>query len=310
MYFIFSVIAPIFILIGMGYLAVKVKYFPQAGVAGLTGFVNNVAAPILLFRAVLGLDFSTAFHIKLVAPYFLVALLVFSIGIAVARVVFKQRPGHAVAIGFSGFFSNGLLIGLPVIQRAYGDEGLLLLFTILGIHAPILFTAGMITMELSRKDGQPLGKTFVIAIRNVLKQPLVIGICLGFIARFAGLELPQILDETTKTITLAVLPCALFGIGGALVQYKLSTVWHLAGVMALIKLVLQPFILWLVLMPIMGVEMEVARIFIVLAGIPTGINAFVFATYYDRAVNVATNVLLISTVGGFFSLSFWLWYLS
>lgn len=310
MSFIFSVIAPIFLLIGLGYLAVKVKYFPQAGVAGLTSFVNNIAAPILLFRAVLGLDFSAAFRFELVGPYFIVAFFVFAVGIFVARVLFKQRPGHAVAIGFSGFFSNSLLIGIPMVQRAYGEEGLLLIFTIIGIHAPILFTVGMVTMELSRQDSQPLSKTLIIAVKNVMKQPLVIGICLGFIGHFVGFELPEFLDETTETITLAVLPCALFGIGGALVQYKLSTVWHLASVMAFVKLMVQPFILWLVLIPIMGIEMEVARVFILLAAIPTGINSYVFATYYDRAVNIVTNVLLISTVGGFVSLSFWLWYLS
>ena len=42
---------------------------------------------------------------------------------------------------------------------------------------------------------------------------------------------------------------------------------------------------------------------------PTGINAYVFATYYDRAVNVATNVVLISTVASVLTVTAWLYIL-
>lgn len=310
MSFIFTIIAPIFILILLGYFTVKVKFFPQEGVRGLTVFVNSIAAPVLLFKAVLEMDFSAAFRIDLVAPYFAVAIVVFVLGIVAARTLLKQRPGEAVAVAFSGVFANGLLIGIPVIQRAYGEQGLLLVFTVIGLHAPLLYTVGMVTMELSRQDKQPMSKTLLIAGKNIVKQPLVVGIMLGFIGHAVGLELPEILDVTTETLVMAVLPCALFGIGGALVQYKPSSVWVEACFMAVIKLLVQPLILWIVLMPILGIEKEVARIFIVLAAIPTGINAYVFATYYDRGVNIVTNVLLISTMGGFFSISFWLWFLS
>ena len=42
---------------------------------------------------------------------------------------------------------------------------------------------------------------------------------------------------------------------------------------------------------------------------PTGINAFVFATYYNRSVNVATNTILISTVLSVVTVSIWLYLL-
>ena len=42
--------------------------------------------------------------------------------------------------------------------------------------------------------------------------------------------------------------------------------------------------------------MEIARYGVLLAAMPSGINVYVFATYYNRAVNVAANTILISTV--------------
>lgn len=309
MSFIFSTIAPVFILVSLGYIAVRVKYFPQDGVRALTVFVNSVAAPALLFRAVLGMDFSTAFKISLVGPYYIAAIFIFFMTIVIARVFFKRRPGEAVSIGFSACFVNGLLLGIPIIQRAYGDEGLILLFTVIGIHAPLLYTIGMITMEMSRRDGQPLGKTLRIAGRNIVTQPLVIGISAGFIGNVTGFTQPEVLAATVDTLAMAVLPCALFGIGGALNNYKLSSVWRQASIVTFIKLVIQPFIVWLILIPLLHTPLEIARVFILLSSLPTGINGYIFATYYDRGVNVATNVILIGTVAGVFSISFWLWFL-
>ena len=54
------------------------------------------------------------------------------------------------------------------------------------------------------------------------------------------------------------------------------------------------------------VPIEIARYGMLLAAMPAGINVYVFATYYDRAVNVATNVVLISTVASIATISFWL----
>ena len=46
-----------------------------------------------------------------------------------------------------------------------------------------------------------------------------------------------------------------------------------------------------------------------LAAMPAGINVYVFATYYNRGVNVATNVVLISTILSVVTLTGWLYFL-
>ncbi|MCJ8323941.1 MAG: AEC family transporter [Rhizobiales bacterium] len=310
MSFIFSIIAPVFMLIFIGYLAVKVKYFPQDGVRGLTVFVHNIGAPILLFRAMLEMDFNRVFKMEYVLPYYIAALLVFAASIFIARFLFKRRPGESVSIGFAGCFGNSILIGFPIIQLAYGDTGAALMFTIVALHAPVLYSIGMITMEMSRRNAEPLSDTLVIAGKNIITQPLLIGIALGFLGNYLNFEQPDIMDDVTKTFTLAVLPCALFGIGGALVQYKLSSVWFLASVISGMKLLALPFLVWLILIIFLGLPYDTARVFILLAAMPIGVNAYIFSTYYDRGVNVASNAILISTIMAFFSLSFWLWFLS
>ena len=60
------------------------------------------------------------------------------------------------------------------------------------------------------------------------------------------------------------------------------------------------------MIPILNVDPEQARYGIVLSSMPAGINVYVFATYYNRGVNVATNTILISTVLSVVTVSGWL----
>jgi predicted permease len=60
---------------------------------------------------------------------------------------------------------------------------------------------------------------------------------------------------------------------------------------------------------VLRVPLDYARYGILLAAMPAGINVYVFATYYDRAVNVAANVILITTVGAILTVPFWLFVL-
>lgn len=306
---ILTTISPVFLLISIGYLAVYTKFFPQSGVSGLTYFVNNIAAPILLFRAMLTMEFGAVFKAELVVPYYIAALSTFAASTLIARHIFKNRPGEAVSIGFSACFANTILIGLPIILARYGEAGTSLLFTIVAFHSTVLYTVGMLSMEFSRKDGLPLGVTLLNAFKNIVKQPLLIGIFFGVLGNLADINLPFILEDTTKTITSAVLPCALFGIGGALNAYKLSAIWLQASVVTFLKLIVQPLLTWVLLMPVLGMPIEQAHIFILVAAMPTGVNAFIFASHYQRGVSVATNAILISTVLGFFTIATWLWLL-
>jgi malonate transporter and related proteins len=79
--------------------------------------------------------------------------------------------------------------------------------------------------------------------------------------------------------------------------------------MSILKLVIHPAIAYVLMVPILHVPMEFARYGILLAAMPAGINVYVFATYYERGINVATNTILISTVAAVLTVPFWLYVL-
>ncbi|MEO8756151.1 MAG: AEC family transporter [Devosia sp.] len=306
---IVNVIIPVFAIVGLGYTAVRLRLFPSEGTKGLVAFVNNFATPCLLCEAMLTSDFSTTFNPNLIIPFYVGALFSMLCGALIARRVFKQRPGESVSSGFSAMFTNTVLIGIPVIQRAYGSAALPTVFSIIAFHAPALITLGMLIMELVRRDGAPLGKTLVIAATRAVQNPLLLGVAIGALGNRFGVRLPEAGTAFLTMMSAAVLPVALFGLGGALNEYKLSESWAEASINSLFKLVIHPLIVYLLAVEILHVPLEYARYAVLLAAMPAGINTYVFATYYDRSVNVAANVVLISTVASIGTITFWLWVL-
>lgn len=306
---ILNVILPIFALLALGYGAVRLRLFPSEGVRGLVVFVNNFATPCLLFYAMLNSDFSTTFNWSVIVPFYVGAIVVFVLGIALSSKLFRNKPGESVASGFSAMFTNTVLIGIPVVQRAYGPEALATAFSIIAFHAPVLITAGMLTMELLRRDGAPLHKTLGVALLRIIANPLLWGIALGAVANLMQIKLIEPAEAFITMMAAAVTPAALFGLGGALNDYKLSENWGQSLTMSLLKLIVQPAIAWVIMVPILNIDHDLARYGVLLAAMPAGINVYVFATYYNRSVSVAANSILISTVLSVLTVTGWLYLL-
>jgi malonate transporter len=306
---ILAVNVPIFALIAFGYSAVRFRLFPAEGVKALIAFVNNFATPCLLFQSILSSDFGSAFNLGIIGPFYLGAWACFAVGIVLGRLWFKLRAGESVAFGFSSMFTNTVLVGLPIMSRAYGDAALPVTLSVIGVHAALLLTTGMVTMELMRRDGKSLGATLAVAVRRVATNPLIWGIAAGMLASLIELKLVEPAEAFFTMMSQAVVPVALFGIGGALNEFKLSENWRPALVAALMKLILHPAIAYVLMIWVLHIPMEIARYGILLAAMPAGVNIYVFATYYDRGVSVAANTILIATILSALTISAWLYIL-
>jgi predicted permease len=144
---------------------------------------------------------------------------------------------------------------------------------------------------------------------RIIQNPLLWGVVIGALGNRLQVKLPEPGTAFLTMMSAAVLPASLFGLGGALNEYKLSESWAQASINSLFKLVIHPAIVYVLSVLILHVPIEYVRYAVLLAAMPAGINVYVFATYYDRAVNVAANVVLISTVASIATITFWLYVL-
>lgn len=301
-----QVILPVFLVIGFGYLAVWQKWFSDSGVEALMKFTQTFAIPCLLFQAVSTLDLSQTFHFALLGSFYFGAVCGFCLGLFGARFLFKRTWDDSVAIGFCCLFSNSVLLGLPITERAYGTAALTANFAIIAVHAPICYGIGITIMELVRGRGSSAQELLRKVLQAIFKNALVIALGLGFFVNLLGIILPVILTDGLDLLANAALPAALFGLGGVLVRYRPEGDLRVIFYICTISLLVHPSLVW-----ITGRYFDLSetdfRSAILTAAMAPGINAYIFANMYGTARRVAASAVLISTALTILTASFWLY---
>ena len=303
---ILTIVLPVFMVVGAGYAAVYFKGFSGEYADGLMRFTQTFAIPCLLFGAVARLDLATVFKPQILLPYYIGSTTCFILGIAGAILIFKRRKGEAVAVGFCAMFSNSVLLGLSIVERAYGAAAIETIVAIIAIHAPFCYILGITTMELLRADGRRLDQTAFIVIKAIFSNGLMIGLLLGFLVNLSGLAIPGSLNSAIEMISRAALPAALFGLGGVLVRYGLRNNIREVAMIAAIRLVVHPLIALFLAHQVFGLATEITSVIVLTAAMSPGVNVYVFANMYDRAKGTAASSILISTVLAVFSVSIWI----
>ncbi|MEI4231353.1 AEC family transporter [Roseovarius sp. D22-M7] len=299
-----EVILPVFLVIGFGYLAVWRGWFSDAGVEGLMTFTQKFAIPCLLFAAIARLDLGQNFEWRLLSSFYAGAVSGFVLGLLGGRYLFGRSWEDAVAIGFCGLFSNSVLLGLPIMERAYGADALSPSFAIIAIHSPVCYGIGITVMEVVKARGQAGRHLPGKVARAMFSNTLIMGIAAGFAVNLSGLPLPGPFNAAVDLMVRAALPAALFGLGGVLVRYRpegdMRTILYVCAV----SLVAHPLITY-GLGRSLGLSVDALRAAVVTAAMAPGINAYIFANIYGHARRVAASSVLIAT--GLTVISAWLW---
>ncbi|MEO1138213.1 MAG: AEC family transporter [Pseudomonadota bacterium] len=299
-----DVILPVFLVIGFGYLAVWKGWFSQAGVDGLMKFTQNFAIPCLLFVAIARLDLGQTFDWRLLVSFYTGAMSGFLLGLFGARLIFGRPWEDAVVVGFCCLFSNSVLLGLPLTERAYGADALEANYAIIALHSPFCYGIGITVMEVVRARGQAGPALATRVLKAMFSNALIVGIALGFFVNFTGISLPQTVNDGLDLMVRAALPAALFGLGGVLVSYRPEGDLRLVMYICLVALVLHPVItrgLGLAL----SLPVEATRSAVLTAAMAPGINSYIFASMYGRAMRVAATAVLVATAVSI--LSVWIW---
>lgn len=292
-----DVILPVFVVIGFGYIAAWSRIFDDGAVDGVMRFAQNFAVPILLFRSIAHLDLGAAFDWHLLASFYIAAFVSFFTAFFAAHLLFDRPLTDATAIGFAALFSNSLLLGLPIMERAYGPAALAGNYAIIAMHSPLFYGFGIALMEWSRTRGSGLsGLALGRQIgRAILTQSLVIGITFGFVVNLSGLPLPGVFWSGVDMVAAAAIPAALFGLGGVLLRYRPDGDFRLIGIVTGASLILHPGLTYLLAVHVFDVDVAGLRSAVVTAAMAPGVNAFVFANMYGVAKRVAASTVLIAT---------------
>ena len=300
-----NVVLPVFVVVGIGYALTLRGMFKPEQIDGLMKFAQGVAIPFLLFRAMAGIDLHSGFDPKLLFSFYTGAGTCFAAGMLGARFIFNREWEDCVAIGFCCLFSNSVLLGLPITERAFGPDALVGNYAIIAFHSPFCYAVGITAMEVIRNRGNGGLRTVTSVLNSVFNNKLILAILAGFAVNLSGFTIPEPVDEALAMVARAGLPTALFALGGIMVQYRPEGDLRTIAMVCCIALLLHPAIVY-TLGSVLDVRQDLFRSGVLNAAMAPGINAYIFANMYGRAKRVAASSVLIATASSVVTVLFWL----
>lgn len=301
---VFLALAPVFLLIGAGFLAGRRQWIRGDAIKDLSNLVFLLLIPALLFRTMSNVRLDTL-DLKPILAYFVAAG-----ALLAASIVWRGFNCRSVVLALAGSFSNMVMIGITLIGLAYGQEGLVTLLTLVSVHALILLTVGAIVLELaaareSRQQGGEaprLWQTAWSAIKGSVIHPIPLPILCGLLFAQTGWTLPGVVDKPLQLLGSAFGPLALVLVGVSLAATPLAGHWRASLWIAASKNVWLPVMVGLSAWAF-GITGLTLVVMVVAAGLPTGANVFLFAQRYQVVQDLTTAAMGVSTALAMVTLS-------
>lgn len=293
---VLSSLLPVVLLIMIGFVAGKAKLVRGESVRDLSNLVFLVLTQALLFRTMSSVRIEQL-DFKPVAQYFLVAGALF-----VTMLWLYGRNSRASVLALASIFSNTLMIGVPLIGLAYGQEGQVLLFTLISLHALVLLSAATLVLELQvasehaalSGERRAVWRTVASAVRNAIIHPVPLPILVGLVYAQTGWGLHPVVDRPLALLGSAFGPIALVLVGITLSQTPIGKQFMSALKLSLVKTVLHPALMLAVgwLLGLRGLHLTVMT---VAAALPIGANVFLFSQRYRKEEDAVTAGVAVST---------------
>jgi hypothetical protein len=293
---ILTTVLPVFGLIVLGFAFARLKLLDGATARGLTQFVFMLAIPALLFRTVALMKPQEATPIGLWIAFFGGLAITWILTTLVSRKFDSLSASGGAAAAMAAGFGNVALLGTPLALAHYGEDAAVPVGLILSIHAPVLWFAATLHRELARHSDtisvKRLARELFISLAS---NAIVLALAAAAIWRLTGLGLHPVIDRMLSMLSDASIPTALFALGLSLATYSLRGQWSGMTVLIAMKMLLMPILVFLALHYLISVPPLWAKIALLLATMPTGANAFLFAHRNEESVPAVSAAIALGT---------------
>ncbi len=290
----FTLCAPLFMMVFLGWVIVKIKFFDGVVTKALSQFVFKFLMPVMLFDLLSKTRDMPPIDLKVLAAFFGSCVIVYILGSFLGAKLFHQDSTGRVITGMGGIFGNNVQLGVPIVQTGLGAAAMPTISLIIIFNVLLLWTTATACVEFGRTGGKIDFRKFVKALLNIFKNPIVLGIICGSLWALTGWKLPEFVGDCTHLISTATTPCALIVVGMGLAQYSFTAALPRASVVTVLKLVIQPTIVY-ALCRILGVAEIETNAATLLACLPAAINLYIMAAQFRSQEDEASSAIFVST---------------
>lgn len=304
---VLTVVLPVYLLIVIGFAAIRLGYFPPSQVGALTQFVLRVPLPVLIVLALGTSPLDEVLRPGFTLAYAGASVATFALGYAYFNRLRQHRSPRAAVEAMGMSVSNSVFLGLPIVTLVMGEAvAVPILATALVVENAVVVPLGIALAEAGRGGGAR--GAFLKTLARLRRNPLLIAVLLGLLMSAFRIQLPQIVLETMGLLRPAAAPLALFAVGATVATMRLGGVLGTGAPVAAGKLFLHPLLTFGALLIVPGLPRPVLEGGTLNAAMASFAALVVIADGFGQR-NVASAALVGATGASVITVSALIWLL-
>lgn len=297
---------PVFLMMIFGWFVCRIGLIDDHTTKKLNGFVFKALLPALLFMDLSSADFKSVWDTKFVL--FCIAATLLSIAAAVGFSMLHKNKEERGEIIQASYRSSAAILGIAFVNNIYGEATMAALM--IAGTVPIYNIAAVTILSVtspSRGDGSR-GRLIADTVKNVLTNPIILGIAAGMIWSLIDIPQPEIMTKSISYLGNMATPLSLIALGASVKPGDAKEKLPAAFGIAFVKLVL----FCAVFLPIaihLGFRTEKLIAILVMLGSATTGSCFVMCKNLGHNGTLTACSVMVTTLLSSFTLTAWLFIL-
>ena len=300
----FNAIAPIFLLMLLGYVLKALNVADEKTFDTINKLVFKIFLQILLFYNIYKTETLEIFDVKLITFIIIFELCLFIVGYIAVILITKDNPKRGVML--QGFYrSNFAFLGVPLVGYIYGDNSTGLASMMVAIVVPLFNILAVFSLERFRGGKLSLKKLII----GVLKNPLIIGCAIGIICMIFKIKFPKFIETSISDIAKIATPLAIIVLGASFTFSSMHGYGKEITIVTLTRLVIVPLI-GIAIAVFAGIRGEALACLLVTLGSPVAISSITMSQQMDGDGTLAAHNVVVTSTFCIFTLFIWIFILS
>ncbi len=270
---IFSALAPVFLMILLGYIMKKRSLVSDAFWAPAEKITFYYCFPALLLANTAKAEFGDVAVTPMVVATATGILLVSALTMLIRPRL--KIGGPSFTSVFQGAIRPNVYLGIAAAVALYGAEGLTLISVPVAVSVPLVNLLGVIVLiRYAAPDGAVPG--WLQTVGPVARNPLILACLLGALLNVTDIGLPPLVGPFLDILGRAAMPIGLLAVGAGLDLGAMARAGKLVGLSAALKLIALPGLTYLICLAL-GIDGLARTIIVLYAALPVSATSYVVA---------------------------------
>ena len=299
----FEAVAPMFIIRFLGAFIKKAGLITPEETKKFNRIIFICCFPPLMFSNLYGKELGDAVNMKLILFTVITVLTLYFITVLVVLKIEKNQRTRGAMIQ-AIYRSNFVIMGIPIVQNVFGRGELAVTAVLVTIIVPLYNIIAVITLEVFR-GGKP---SFREMIRDLAKNPIIIGALAGIIAILLHIKLPHAIEAPVNMLAEAATPVTLLLLGASFNFESISREKRNLIICIIGRLIIFPSV-GLIGGMLMGFRGVALLTLVAIFASPSAITSYTMAQQMDSDYELAGNCVIFSSVISCLTMFIWIFIL-